>query len=197
VEGLRGLGVASGRIPPPSAPPGPGLGRACDALVSLLEEGRRPEGIELLEEAIQSLEEIPLVGDATLLREVKARHLAELGDKKGALEDLTRAYEAYLRMGAAPEAERVRAIFPKLGARSPRRAGPEDPVLSSREAEVARLVAERMSNKAIARELGISPRTVSTHLSHIFQRLGIGSRGELADYIRREGHRSAGGSWPT
>jgi DNA-binding CsgD family transcriptional regulator len=198
VEGLKAMGR---RLREDSAAIGhlPGLAwaRACDALGTLLEEGRRAEGIELLEAAIQSLEDIPLVGDATLLREVKARHLAELGDKKGALEDLTRAYEAYLRMGAAPEAERVRAIFPKLGARSPRRAGPEDPVLSSREAEVAQLVAERMSNKAIARELGISPRTVSTHLSHIFQRLGIGSRGELADYIRREGHRSAGGSWPT
>ena len=175
--------------------PGLAWAHACDAFVALL-EGRREDGIGLLERAIQSLEDIPLVGDATLLREVKARHLAELGDKKGAMEDLTRAYEAYLRMGAAPEAERVRAIFPKLGARSPRRAGPEDPVLSSREAEVAQLVAERKSNKAIARELGISPRTVSTHLSHIFSRLGIGSRGELVDYIRQEGHRSAGGSSP-
>jgi DNA-binding NarL/FixJ family response regulator len=45
-------------------------------------------------------------------------------------------------------------------------------------------VARRKSNKAIAKELGISPRTVSTHLSNAFQKLGIASRGELADYAR-------------
>ena len=47
-----------------------------------------------------------------------------------------------------------------------------------------RLVARRKSNKAIAKELEISPRTVSTHLSNAFQKLGIASRGELADYAR-------------
>ena len=56
--------------------------------------------------------------------------------------------------------------------------------LSQRELEIARLVARRKSNKAIAKELGISPRTVSTHLSNTFQKLEIGSRGELADYAR-------------
>jgi DNA-binding NarL/FixJ family response regulator len=56
--------------------------------------------------------------------------------------------------------------------------------MSQRELEIARLVARRKSNKAIAKALGISPRTVSTHLSNTFQKLGIGSRGELADYAR-------------
>ena len=56
--------------------------------------------------------------------------------------------------------------------------------LSQRELEVARLVARRKSNKAIAKELGISPRTVSTHLSNTFQKLEIGSRRELVDYAR-------------
>ncbi len=37
------------------------------------------------------------------------------------------------------------------------------------------------------RELGIPVRTVSTHLSNIFQKLEIGSRGELADYLRGKG----------
>jgi DNA-binding CsgD family transcriptional regulator len=60
--------------------------------------------------------------------------------------------------------------------------------LTARELEVARLVAQRKSNKAIGRELGMGTRTASTHLSNIYQKLGIGSRGELADIIReREG----------
>jgi len=45
-------------------------------------------------------------------------------------------------------------------------------------------VARRMSNKAIGKELGMATRTASTHLSNIYQKLGISSRGELADLIR-------------
>jgi ATP/maltotriose-dependent transcriptional regulator MalT len=39
-----------------------------------------------------------------------------------------------------------------------------------------------MSNKAIAHDLGISPRTVEGHLNHVFDKLGIGSRTELVHY---------------
>ena len=57
----------------------------------------------------------------------------------------------------------------------------------SRELEVARLVARRFSNKAIGKELGMATRTASTHLSNIFQKLGVSNRGELADLIRDKG----------
>ena len=57
--------------------------------------------------------------------------------------------------------------------------------LSAREVEIVQLVASRKSNKEIASVLGISPRTVSTHLSNIFGKLGVESRGELADVARQ------------
>jgi len=47
-----------------------------------------------------------------------------------------------------------------------------------------RLVAARRSNKEIGTALGISARTASTHLSNIFSKLGVVSRGELADHAR-------------
>ena len=53
------------------------------------------------------------------------------------------------------------------------------PRLTSREQEVVRLVARGMSNKAIAHQLGISPRTVEGHLNHVFDKLGTTSRTEL------------------
>ena len=56
------------------------------------------------------------------------------------------------------------------------------PRLTTREMEVARLVARGMSNKAIAHQLGISPRTVEGHLNHIFEKLGTSSRTELVHF---------------
>ena len=57
-----------------------------------------------------------------------------------------------------------------------------DERLTAREAEVVGLVARGMSNKAIAHQLGISPRTVEGHLNHVFDKLGILSRTELVHY---------------
>ena len=91
----------------------------------------------------------------------------------------------FQKIGAGPELKKTRGMFRELDTRPPsisKGSGAE--ALSQRELEIARLVARRKSNKAIAKELGISPRTVSTHLSNTFQKLEIGSRGELADYAR-------------
>ena len=48
------------------------------------------------------------------------------------------------------------------------------------ELEVVRLVSEGLRNDAIARRLFIAPGTVKVHLSHIFAKLGITTRAELA-----------------
>jgi predicted ATPase/DNA-binding CsgD family transcriptional regulator len=57
--------------------------------------------------------------------------------------------------------------------------------LTAVEAEVAKLVAERMTNPQIAERLFISRATVKTHLVHIYTKLGISSRLELADEVTR------------
>ena len=58
----------------------------------------------------------------------------------------------------------------------------DSPRLTAREQEVVRLVARGMSNKAIAHQLGISPRTVEGHLNHVFDKLGTTSRTELVHF---------------
>jgi predicted ATPase/DNA-binding CsgD family transcriptional regulator len=55
--------------------------------------------------------------------------------------------------------------------------------LSVRELEVARLVADGMSNPAIASALFISVATVKTHVSHILAKLGLDSRTQLASWV--------------
>ncbi len=60
--------------------------------------------------------------------------------------------------------------------------GPNQPsdeiALTEREVEVLRLAARGMSNAGIGQELSLSSRTVQVHLTHIFSKLGVGSRTE-------------------
>lgn len=62
--------------------------------------------------------------------------------------------------------------------------GPSQPTapLTAREEDVVRLVARGLPNKAIAGQLGISPRTVEGHLNHVFEKVGVTSRTELVHY---------------
>lgn len=57
--------------------------------------------------------------------------------------------------------------------------------LTRAEHNVANLVAENMSNGEIGRRLGVSPRTVETHLTHIFRKAPVSNRRELGRAIHR------------
>ena len=54
-------------------------------------------------------------------------------------------------------------------------------------APTLRLMADGKSNKEIANELGISDRTVKTHLGHLFEKLGVTSRTEAVKVATRRG----------
>lgn len=55
--------------------------------------------------------------------------------------------------------------------------------LTRAEHQVARLAAEGLTNREIGSRLFVSPRTVQTHLSHAFAKLGVSSRRELGDHM--------------
>jgi DNA-binding CsgD family transcriptional regulator len=63
----------------------------------------------------------------------------------------------------------------------------EDLPLSARQLEVSRLVADGLTNAAIGEQLGISTRTVTSHLDHIYVRLEINSRAALTRWIVERG----------
>jgi DNA-binding NarL/FixJ family response regulator len=67
------------------------------------------------------------------------------------------------------------------------RESPEKDVLSSREAEVLRLLAAGRSNQQIADELVISLNTVRRHVSNIFDKTSTANRTEAAGYARDHG----------
>ena len=59
--------------------------------------------------------------------------------------------------------------------------------ISDREREVLALVGAGVANKQIAFRLGISPKTVKSHLSHIFRQIGVNDRLQAALWARRHG----------
>ncbi|MEO6125351.1 MAG: HD domain-containing phosphohydrolase [Ilumatobacteraceae bacterium] len=59
--------------------------------------------------------------------------------------------------------------------------------LTSREGDVLGLVAQGLANKAVARQLGISPKTVGNHIEHIYTKLGVSSRAAAAMHAMRLG----------
>ena len=65
---------------------------------------------------------------------------------------------------------------------------PENPdMLTEREIEVLRLLAQGQANKEIARTLHIAEKTVKTHVSNILAKLGLQSRTQAALYALRVG----------
>ena len=55
--------------------------------------------------------------------------------------------------------------------------------LTSREFEVARLIADGMTNSEIAGALNIAPKTASAHVEHILAKLGVARRAEIATWV--------------
>ena len=91
------------------------------------------------------------------------------------------AADIYAQCGASADALRLRAEG---------RRGPNSSPLSPRELEVALLVGEGRSNRAIAEALVLSERTVENHIASIFGKLNMRSRSEIASYVARENARA-------
>jgi DNA-binding NarL/FixJ family response regulator len=81
-------------------------------------------------------------------------------------------------MGSPPLVARADEIA-KLSRGRGREKEPWRP-LTIREFEVARLIADGLTNAQIAAELSISPKTVSAHVEHILAKLGVARRTEVA-----------------
>ena len=84
------------------------------------------------------------------------------------------------------DAEAVEAVLGAAGHRVlRRREGPAG--LTAREVEVLCLLARGMSNKEIAAALVISPKTVATHVEHIYTKLGTSSRAAASLFAMSHG----------
>ena len=99
---------------------------------------------------------------------------------------VTEVRPAALRLGAAPLVAELRPAWRGRDAAAETSA-PAASELTAREQEVLGLVAQGRSNGEIARQLFISTKTVSVHVSNILAKLGAAGRTEAAAIARRDG----------
>jgi DNA-binding NarL/FixJ family response regulator len=141
------------------------------------------DGMALLEEAVSTLaESAATLEHARALTDLGAAR-RRLGQRLDARLPLRTAVELAVRCGAEVLADRAREELLLTGAH-PRRdelSGPRS--LTPSEDRVARMAAAGRSNPEIAQELFLTRRTVETHLTHAYQKLGIRSRDELASAV--------------
>ena len=91
---------------------------------------------------------------------------------------LSRAERIFTDLGASPWRQRAHAELGRVGGRSASR-----DALTSSEHAVAELVARGLSNAEVASDLVLAVRTVESHLTQIYAKLGVRSRTELARKI--------------
>ncbi len=144
-----------------------------------------PEQEELLDAWREAVARFETYGAPYELASVRARFaslLAATGDAEGARVQGDEAAEASRRLGVAP-------LLAMIGAPAAAAVAPVGPrqTLTPRESEILALVAEGRSNGEIGRQLFISTKTVSVHVSNILGKLGAGGRTEAAAIARREG----------
>ena len=112
---------------------------------------------------------------AARMRVVLARACAALADVEGARLELECAFEVFERLGARPDLATVESLMVSLddvGKGAPRKICG----LTERELQVLRLIASGKTNKAIARDLSLSEKTVDRHVSNIFAKADVNSR---------------------
>ena len=85
--------------------------------------------------------------------------------------------------GAKPLAERARTELLATGARPRRLALQGSDALTPSERRVADLASQGRTNRQIAQALFVTTATVETHLRHVFRKLDVSGRGELADRL--------------
>ena len=133
--------------------------------VKLYEKGPRPLALAL------ALEDLGMVAVASGRTQIGISHYS-------------RALVLYVEAAAAWDAARVRGRLRSLGVRrrllSTRRPEHGWAAMTDSELSVARLVAGGLTNREVAERLFVLPHTVNSHLRHVFGKLNVNSRVELA-----------------
>jgi DNA-binding NarL/FixJ family response regulator len=107
--------------------------------------------------------------------------------RKAAIIAFRSADEIFTALGARPFTRGARSQLDALGLRVRRGDDADLGGLTIQELRVARAVAAGLSNREVASQLYLSPKTVEFHLSSVFAKLGLSSRRQLAARIPEGG----------
>jgi DNA-binding CsgD family transcriptional regulator len=160
------------------------IGIALRAL-GLTEGGRR--GIELLEEGTRILAASGAVLEHTRALLDLGAALRRSGAPRAAQQPLRLALDGAAACGATALVGRAQSELAAAGARPRRHRLHGVDALTAMERRVATMAADGMTNREIAQALFVTGRTVETHLTHAFQKLGVPSRRELARALSSKG----------
>ena len=151
----------------------------------------------LAQRAIEGFDRTGAPINAARARLVAGKALGAAGDRERAGAELRRAEQSFAEFGARRlQAEAVRELrrigrrvrsTGRRGAGGMGGAGGADKLasLSGREREVAELVTARKTNREIAADLYLSEKTIESHLSSVFVKLGVNSRADVARAVER------------
>jgi DNA-binding CsgD family transcriptional regulator/tetratricopeptide (TPR) repeat protein len=143
----------------------------------LLAAGSAAEALAPLRRAWKAWVELDAPYEIAQTRVLLARACEAVGDHDGAGLERAAARSGFEQVGAKGE---LRRLDP-----APAEGAPDG--LTDREVEVLVLVAKGHTNRAIAQELFISEKTVASHLSHVFTKLGLASRSAATAYAYERG----------
>jgi DNA-binding CsgD family transcriptional regulator/tetratricopeptide (TPR) repeat protein len=146
----------------------------------LLAEGDPRAALTALRRAWVGWRELEAPREAARVRVLIGLACRALGDEDSAEMELDAARSVFQQLEAAPELVRVEELSRMATSRLP--GG-----LSGREAQVLVLVATGKTNRAIAAELVISEKTVASHVSHIFTKVGLSNRAAATAYAYKNG----------
>ena len=152
-------------------------------------------GLELLGEAVETLHEAESPLELARARSAYGAALRRTGLRSQARAELERALDLAHHCGARRIATHARAELISAGAKPRRDAITGCDALTAGELRVARLAATGLTNREIAQALFITTKTAKAHLSHVYRKLEIGRRDQLADALT--GRLGDGGGEPS
>lgn len=141
----------------------------------LLAEGDAQSALRTLRVAGSAWRELDAPYETARVQVLIALACTALGDRETSGLELDGARKVFEQLGAEPDIERLDVLMRRPYGQAP--GG-----LTAREVEVLRLLASGKTNRAIARELGLSEKTVARHVSNIFAKIGVPSRAAATAY---------------
>ncbi len=144
----------------------------------LLPQGDALAALEALRQASRAWRYLAQTHEEGRARVLIARCCRMLGDDDAAALEVSAARRIFTQLGARPDLAHAESIFARASVVSTYG-------LTNRELDVLRLLATGLTNRAIADELVVAVRTVDTHVSSVFSKLGVANRSAATSFAYR------------